>query len=228
MKSSRVASFILCAVTGVVGAIIYLSGGDVSTHERRMTLIETPSRPAVLAAPRHGPEDQLALVPESMSTDPSSELDKTNIQVEAAESARLKLVETAKRLTDYAASFAPGVYGEELLQGIATMAIKPSEDAVDGWSAEMEYRLRLFFGSQPEVLSSSRVGITCRALQCNLQIAAIRSSAQESEQDPDPKKMIDRLKKEDWYGQNFAATSAPNTMWSPQLTYESWTLRKRN
>lgn len=110
------------------------------------------------------------------------------------------LAEAQRLATDYAASFVPGVYGEEPapqftapLLGITAAGSKEdllcSSDLscyskylrdyseyrrglADDWSAQMAPRLRSFFESSPE-LSRTRVAVSCRASQCKVQMISV-------------------------------------------------------
>lgn len=128
----------------------------------------------------------------------------------------------------YAQSFQPGVWGMEPIPEFAAQTFQregPGPDVIsrhkqhvadqkDGWSAEMETRLRVFFEAQEEVLKS-RVVVDCRSTGCELQMTDGPLSPEERRARAGlgslSTAMLQRLASEDWFAQNLLPPGGRST-----------------
>jgi hypothetical protein len=128
----------------------------------------------------------------------------------------------------YAQSFQPGVWGMEPIPEFAVRVFQREEpgtdvisrhnqhvaDHKDGWSAEMETRLRIFFEAQEEILKA-RVAVDCRSTGCELQMTDGPLSPEERRARAGLRSlsttMLGRLSEEDWFAQNFSPSGGRST-----------------
>lgn len=129
---------------------------------------------------------------------------------------------------EYAQSFQPGVWGMEPIPEFAARVFQrdgPGSDVIsrheqhvadpkDGWSAEMETRLRNFFEAQEEI-SKSRVAVDCRSTGCELQMTDGPLSPEERRARAGlgslSTSMLGRLREEDWFAQNLSNPGGRST-----------------
>jgi hypothetical protein len=242
MKPTALVTHLMCVFIGAAAAYFYVS----TTHAPPRTgnpilqVLQTPPASGLSPPPKSTATD-------SLQTHPNQAVDIALSQVSETSQPRSALLQTllesnewqeeiARQRDTYEPTFMPGVYGQEPLPEFAKTGLERTArehdehvtQAADGWSAEMESRLRAFFAFQPEVSTSARVSITCRTSQCMLQLAS-RRDAQSSGQDP--AQLIPRLRQEDWYDQNFSEPSTRDIVPGSSranIAYELWTLHRRN
>jgi hypothetical protein len=136
----------------------------------------------------------------------------------------------------YAQSFQPGVWGMEPIPEFAAQAFQregPGSDVIsrhnqhiadpkDGWSAEMETRLRVFFEAQEEILKS-RVAVDCRSTGCELQMTDGPLSPEEHRARAGlgslSTTMLQRLATEDWFAQNLSPPGGRSTPLSGTVSF---------
>jgi hypothetical protein len=152
----------------------------------------------------------------------------------------------------YALTFPPGVWGGDPLPQFVLDAFerRPSGDILaahekhraappDGWSYDMEFRLRNFFGAQPAI-SNFRTSIDCRTSGCELQLTDLRIPPEvlEELQSQSGTFALDqfssdiafgRLLREAWYNENFSRTHALGPPSPPGvLRYRLYMLERRH
>jgi hypothetical protein len=139
--------------------------------------------------------------------------------------------------SEYAASFQAGVFsGEPLPQYIAAYFAsnlkgyplveghaRHLQEPADGWSNEMEVRLRSYLESQPEI-ARVHISISCRTSGCELQII---TPADESTGPPAWYVMFSRLTRESWFTSQFAVGGGLNGARGAAVGYRLENLPRR-
>lgn len=152
--------------------------------------------------------------------------------------------EFQRSAAQYAQSFQPGVWGAEPIPEFAVQALKREglgtdvmsrhdqhvADPKDGWSAEMETRLRNFFEAQEEILKS-RIAVDCRSTGCELQMTDGPLSPEERRARAGSGSlsttMLGRLSEEDWFAQNLAPPGGRSTPRGAQVAFYLMFLPRR-
>lgn len=200
MKLSSWVSHGLCVAIGAGATMLALRLGDAERAQSSATSppLQTRSMEPAPTSARPSAERQSAPTP-SVSVAPAS------AQPAAAET------DFIRGAAAYAATFQSGVYGYEPMPEFAANNIFTTEseratereqemefaqEPVDGWAADMERRLQLFFQEQPE-RSQVRVAVSCKTSQCQVQIV------ERSGKDRLSGTLGTRLYNEPWYRENF-------------------------
>lgn len=200
MKLSLWVSHGLCVAIGIGATLLVLRSGDSGSAHSSATF------PFLQAQPTEPPNTMARPYTERQSTPaPLATLARSSAPPSAAEADLINGAAT------YAASFQSGVFGSEPMPDFATNHIFASEsdratereqemefaqETMDGWAADMERRLQLFFQDQPE-LSQVRVSVTCKTSQCQVQIVERAGEGRLSGT------LGTRLYNEPWYKENF-------------------------
>lgn len=156
-------------------------GGDPGVMQRNIQRPQ-PDDPVVDPAPGA-----------ASSTDPPA----PPVETTDPEAANVWHSEFQRSSAQYAQTFQPGVWGMEPIPEFAVGAFQREgrgsdvisshqqhiADIRDGWSAEMEGRLRNFFEGQEEI-SKARVAIDCRSTGCELQMTNGPLSLEERRANP--------------------------------------------
>lgn len=141
----------------------------------------------------------------------------------------------------YAQDFHPGLTTDAALPLFATLFVDTDGTSkftamddnhqqlpIDGWSTNMEYRLRNFLEVQPEMLKA-RASVSCRSSQCVLQFMELPPPPEEGPAQAwrSARAMLQRLRKESWFQEELNAGPQMTTTGGAAVQYMVQTLLRR-
>jgi hypothetical protein len=209
MKLSSWVTHGLCVAFGVgVTTLVHRLINPETASSSSETSSLQPALSAELQDPANEPSKERqgpSLPAVTASASPAPATTQSRREPSAAEA---KLTDGAER---YAASFQPGVFGDEPMPDFAADYLLTSENdravereqaldfaqlPIDGWAADMEQRIQLFLQYQPE-RSQLRISVNCRSSQCLVQLIERSGERRLSNA------LAARLSREPWFSENF-------------------------
>jgi hypothetical protein len=225
MKISLWVSHIACVAIGVTSALLY--DGMTSTN-KTVDDVTSAARPSTAAVERWKVDAHETVVAELSQGQPPPEKSSSPLIDGASE----LITNTQRQDTEYAAAFLPGVYGSESAPQLASTLLPAASrahadhllEASDRWSVQMESLLQSFFLNRADPPAVARISISCRVSQCKIQVSAVKGS---SEVARPPMEVMNQLKQQEWYSENFGRMSQIGTTTASGTTYAIWTLQRR-
>lgn len=243
----RIPTLIALAVgiaAGAVAVLVAQSSRDTAGGDPPVAVDPSGSDPSILRR-NVQPSEPAPPVAEPVASTPSTNVQPPHpTEPTTPDAASTWLQEFQSSAAQYAQTFQPGVWGVEPIPEFAALALQregPGPDVIsrhkqhaadpkDGWSAEMETRLRIFFEAQEEILKS-RVAVDCRSTGCELQMTDGPLSPEERRARAGlgslSTTMLQRLAEEDWFAQNLSPPGGRSTPRSGAVSFYLMFLPRR-